>query len=203
MRQRKSSLRGSSIASDDQMEDQTVPSDGIQKMRSIYTHQLSLDKKKKVKNQAEQENHTGLRKQPAQQGKGFAFGNHQEGPETNRMHTNRLQLEAANSISGYFHPFLHSYHQDQSEAPVFGDTELNSRQHSGGLDHLNRPSKINPHYEQSHVFRDNPEPSWLTNRQIQNWPYRFHALKNGKDDQEVETYFSVIVVASVAGLCKS
>ncbi|KAJ7317992.1 hypothetical protein JRQ81_004154 [Phrynocephalus forsythii] len=186
VRQTMSLLRGSNIARNDQTEDQTMPSDGIQKMRARHMHQLSLDKKKKVKTQAEHENHTGLRKQPTPQGKDFRFENHQEGPEANRMHTNRLQLEAANSISGYFHPLVHSYHQERllSEAPLSRDAEQNSGQLSVGLDHLNRPSKINPYYKSSHPIRNNPKPSWLTNRQSQSWPHHVHALKNDAETME-------------------
>ncbi|XP_020638003.3 UPF0450 protein C17orf58 homolog isoform X1 [Pogona vitticeps] len=186
VRQSKSLLRGGSISRDEQRGHQTLPLGGIQKTRVVHTHQLSLDKKKKAKHQAEHENYTGLRKQPAQQGKGFPFGSHQEGPETNRMHTNRLQLEAANSISAYFHPLVYSYRQDRllSEAPVFRDTELNSGRISVSLDHLNRPGKINPYYKLGHSFRNNPEPSWLTNRQTQSWLY--HPLTLKKDAENME-----------------
>ncbi|XP_062979248.1 UPF0450 protein C17orf58 homolog isoform X2 [Elgaria multicarinata webbii] len=191
--QSKSPLRGSSMTRDGHTEGQPLPPGGEQKGKTGNTHQLPLEKKKKVKNAVE--NHTGLRKQPTQHVKGLPSESHEEEgilpaayfSQTNRIHTDRLQLEAANTISAYFHPQVYSHHQGRllAEKPAFKNTGLNVGQLSGNLGHLNRPSKNNPYYKLSHSLRNTSKPSWLTNRQTSSLLHDFSILKNDADNAEV------------------
>ncbi|XP_042311839.1 UPF0450 protein C17orf58 homolog [Sceloporus undulatus] len=191
--QTKSLLRGrDSITRDDPMEGQPLPSTASQKVKVANAHLQTLDKKKKIKNLVE--NHTGLRKQPVLQDKAFPSNNHEEGTpsinsfsQTNRMHTNRLQLEATNSISAYFHlpVYLHHHERLLAETPTLKNVELGTGQNSRGLDHFNRPGKVHSNYKLSHSLRNATKPSWITNRQTSSWLAHFTFLKNGADSTEI------------------
>ncbi|KAL8163552.1 UNVERIFIED_CONTAM: hypothetical protein K2H54_030075 [Gekko kuhli] len=145
--QRKSPLKGNSIVGDDHAEDQPQPPVVLQRLKAVDPHLLFLDKRKKVKNAVE--NHMGLRKQPLHPIKGLPSENHEEGTlpatyfsQTNRIHTNRLQLEATNSISSYFYQPVHSHHRGRLLAEAFKNTGSDTGQHPGSLYHLSRPDKV-------------------------------------------------------------
>ncbi|CAI5765651.1 C17orf58 homolog [Podarcis lilfordi] len=184
--QSKSPLRGGST------EDQTLSPEDLGKGKVEQTHLLSRDKKKKVKYSVE--NHTGLRKEPIQDAKGFPSQSHQESllpainfSQTNRMHTDRLQLKAANSISAYFRPPAYSQRQGRllAEAHPFKNAGSSPGQRSGSLDRLHRPGKISPYDKPSRLLGNATDPSWLTNRQASSLPYHHSVSKNDADNTEV------------------
>ncbi|KAG8129291.1 hypothetical protein E2320_016109, partial [Naja naja] len=156
------SLRGSSISYIERAEhpkDQFLPRDEWKplEVKALNTLQLLLDKRKNVKKSVE--NQTGLRKQSFQDAKGLPSLTHEEASlsttylsQRNQISRNRLRLESANSMSTYFHPpgYPHCQGRLLAEASTLKNTGLNVGQHSGDLNHLNRPGKKNP----CHKFHD-------------------------------------------------
>ncbi|XP_054834365.1 UPF0450 protein C17orf58 homolog [Eublepharis macularius] len=189
----KSPLNGNSIVGDDDhAEDQPLPLSGLHRVKAIDPHLLSVDKRKKVKNAVE--NHTGLRKQPVHRHiKGLPSESHEEGTlpaayfsQTNRMLTNRLHLEATNSIASYLHQYVHSHQKGRllAEVYAFKNTDSDTAQ-SPGLYHLNRPGKGNSYYKLSNALRNTTVSSLLTNRQASSILRRFSAFKEDADNTEV------------------
>nr|XP_056720806.1 UPF0450 protein C17orf58 homolog [Euleptes europaea] len=191
-RQSKSPLKGNSIVGDDRAEDQPQPPGDLKRVKAIDPHLLFLDKRKTVKNAVE--SHTDLRKEPVHHIKGLPFESHKKRTlpaayfsQTNRMHTNRLQLEATNSISSYFYQPVHSHHKGRllAEVYAFKNTESDIGQYPGSLYHLNRPGKVNPYYKLSNSFRNITLSFWLTNRQTSSLLHHFSVLKEEADNAEV------------------
>ncbi|XP_060109450.1 UPF0450 protein C17orf58 homolog isoform X3 [Heteronotia binoei] len=153
-----------------------------------------------------------LRKQPLHPIKGLSSENHEEGTlpaayfsQTNRIHTNRLQMEATNSISSYFYQPVHSHHRGRllAEAYTFKNTGSDTGQYPGSLYHLSQPGKVNLHYKPNNSLRNTTLPSWITNRRTSSWLHPFSALKEDEadntemcltncrmDHEEVEAYCS-------------
>nr|XP_060619081.1 UPF0450 protein C17orf58 homolog [Anolis sagrei ordinatus] len=176
---------GNSISRDEPMEGQPLPPVASQKVKDAKTHLQPLDKRKKIKNSVE--NYTGVRKQPVSQGKALPSSSHVEDTastssfiQTNRIHTNRFQLEAANSISAQFHPLVYLYHNRLPAEATSKSVEPGTGQQSGGLDHLNRPGKVNPNSKLNTSFRNATKPS-----RLQSWPPHFSVLKNAADSTEM------------------
>ncbi|KAJ6656431.1 hypothetical protein lerEdw1_003719, partial [Lerista edwardsae] len=183
----KAPLKSSSITGD-AIEDQPLPPGDLQRAKAVNAYLFSVDKRKKVNDAIK--NHTGLRKQPLRRVKGLPAESHEEGTlpvayfsQTNRRHTDRLLLEATNSVSAYFHPPGHSHRKGRlpAEAPSFQNTPSDSEQHPVRLDHLNRPGKKNPHYQ----LRNVTVPSWLINWQIGSLLDHFSAGRQDADNMEV------------------
>lgn len=175
---------------DDHAEDQPQPPGGLQRVKAVDPHLLFLDRRKRVNNAVE--SHMGLRKQPLHPNKGLPSENHEEGTlpaayfsQTNRMHTNRLQLKAANSISSYFYQPVPSHHRGGllTEAYALKNTGTDRGQHLGSLYHLSRPGKVEP-YKRNNSLRNTTLPSWLTNRRTSSLLHHFSVLKEGKEVQE-------------------
>ncbi|ETE71870.1 hypothetical protein L345_02300 [Ophiophagus hannah] len=162
------SLRGSSISYIERAEhpkDQFLPRDEWNplEVKALNTLQLLLDKRKNVKKSVE--NQTGLRKQSFQDAKGLPSLSHEEASlsttylsQRNQISRSRLRLESANSMSTYFHPpgYPHCQGRLLAEASTLKNTGSNVGQHSGDLNHLNRPGKKNP-YHKFHDHVDNLE----------------------------------------------
>uniref|UniRef100_A0ACB8EL49 Uncharacterized protein n=1 Tax=Sphaerodactylus townsendi TaxID=933632 RepID=A0ACB8EL49_9SAUR len=181
-------LKGNSIVGDDHAEDQPQPPGGLLRVKAVDPHLLFLDKGKKVKNAVE--SHTVLRKQPLHHIKGIPSESHEEETlpaasfsQTNRMHTNRLQLEATNSISSSFYQPVHSRHKGRLLAETYAFK--NAQSDIGSLYHLNRPGKVNPSHKLSNSLRNMTLPSWLTNRQTSSLLHHFTVLKEEADNAEV------------------
>ncbi|XP_053144431.1 UPF0450 protein C17orf58 homolog isoform X2 [Hemicordylus capensis] len=194
--QSKSPLKGDSSSSttttttNDHIWDQPFPPGDLHQVKAVNTHMLTLDKKKTIKDAVE--NHTGLRKQSVRRAHGLPAESHRlPAPyfsQTNRMHTDRLQLEAANSISAYFHPPpAYSYNKDGLLAKVhtFKNTQSVVGQHSSHLDHLNRSGKKPPNSKLSSSLRNATRPSWLTNQQTSSLLYNFSVSRKDADNREV------------------
>ncbi|XP_077184533.1 UPF0450 protein C17orf58 homolog isoform X2 [Paroedura picta] len=191
-KQNKYPLKGNIIVGDDHAEDQPQPPGGLQKLKTVDPHLLFLDKRKKVKNAVE--SHMGLRKQLLYPIKGLPSENHEEGPlpaasfsQTNRMHANRLELEASNSISSYFYQPVHSHHRGRplAEAYTFKNTRSDIGHNPGNLYHLNQPDKVNPYYRLNISLQNTTLSSWLTNRQTSKLLHHFIVLKEEADNAEV------------------
>ncbi|XP_044305485.1 UPF0450 protein C17orf58 homolog [Varanus komodoensis] len=103
------------------------------------------------------------------------------------MHPDRLQLEAANTISAYLHPPVYSHHQGRSmaESQTFRNTGLSTGPRSGKMDHLNRPGWITSPHQLSNSLRNITRPSWLTNRQTSSLLHHLGISKNDADSAEV------------------
>ncbi|XP_070596451.1 UPF0450 protein C17orf58 homolog isoform X2 [Erythrolamprus reginae] len=161
-------------------------------VKALNTLQLLLDKRKNVKKSVE--NQTGLRKQPFQDAKGLPSLGHEEASlsttylsRRNQIGRNRLRLESANSISTYFHPpgYVHCQGRLLAEASVLKNTGSNVGQHSGDLNHLNRPGKNNPYHKFHGFFRNITKPYWFTNRQTPSLLKDVSTFKIDVDNLEV------------------
>lgn len=187
--QAKFPFRGSSVAEENLTEHWLLSPANRQWPKAADSLSVSLDKKKKAKISVE--NNTGLRKEPRQYGRDLASESHMEEPppasfdfsHANRMHTDRLQSEAANSISAHFHHAAFSHYKVRSltlaETHPFQDTGATETEDPNMVDHLNRPGKMNPDKHRD-PLRNITKPSWVTNRQSSSLLYHFNMIKNGK-----------------------
>ncbi|XP_060109449.1 UPF0450 protein C17orf58 homolog isoform X2 [Heteronotia binoei] len=191
-KQSKSPFKGNSIVGDDHAKDQPQPPRVLQRVKAGDLHLVFLGKRKKVNNAVE--SHMDLRKQPLHPIKGLSSENHEEGTlpaayfsQTNRIHTNRLQMEATNSISSYFYQPVHSHHRGRllAEAYTFKNTGSDTGQYPGSLYHLSQPGKVNLHYKPNNSLRNTTLPSWITNRRTSSWLHPFSALKEEADNTEM------------------
>ncbi|XP_067403441.1 UPF0450 protein C17orf58 homolog isoform X2 [Emydura macquarii macquarii] len=196
--QAKFPFRGSSVAEENLTEHWLLSPANRQWPKAADSLSVSLDKKKKAKISVE--NNTGLRKEPRQHGRDLASESHMEGPppasfdfsHANRMHTDRLQSEAANSISAHFHHAAFSHYKGRSltlaETHPFQDTGATETEDPNMVDHLNRPGKMNPDKHRD-PLRNITKPSWVTNRQSSSLLYHFNMIKNAVNGivHDVET----------------
>nr|XP_025036293.1 UPF0450 protein C17orf58 homolog isoform X1 [Pelodiscus sinensis] len=191
--QSKIPFRGSSVAEENHTEHWLLSPANLQWPKTAGILSVSPDKKKKGKTSLE--NNTGLRKEPHQDGKVLASESHMEGPDSfdfnhaNRMHADRLQSEAANSISAHFPYRAFSHYKDRSltlaEMHPFQDTGAAEPEDPNMVDHLNRPGKMNP-YKQHDPLRNITKPAWDTNRQSSSLLYYFNVLKKVLDADSKE-----------------
>ncbi|XP_070790852.1 UPF0450 protein C17orf58 homolog [Pituophis catenifer annectens] len=191
------SLRGSSISyieTAEHTKDQFLPRDEWNplEVKALNTLQLLLDRRKNVKKSVE--NQTGLRKQSFQDVKGLSSLSREEASlsttylsQRNQISRNRLLLDSANSISTYFHPpgYPHCQGRLLAEASMLKNTGSNVGQHSGDLNHFNRPGKKNPYHKFHGFFRNITKPYWFTNRQTPSLLKDFSTFKIDVDNLEV------------------
>ncbi|XP_030390524.1 UPF0450 protein C17orf58 homolog isoform X3 [Gopherus evgoodei] len=193
--QAKFPFRGSSGGEENQTEHWLLSPANLQWPKAADILSVSPDKKKKAKTSVE--NNTGLRKEPHQDGRVLASESHMEGPPSasfdfshaNRMHADRFQSEAANSISAHFHHRAFSHYKGRSltlgEMHPFQNTGTVETEDPNMVDHLNRPGKMNP-YKQHDPIRNVSKPSWVTNRQSSSLLYHFNVLKKVLDADNKE-----------------